>query len=87
MEINSGAFDPKKMMRIPFDDFPREQAEFMRVDEDLSDSVQLLAGSLAGSLAVCRLDPLQVYKGHPVAQLYGLVAAARALFSHILTGH
>ena len=44
MEINSGAFDPKKMMRIPFDDFPREQAEFMRVDEDLSDSVQSLAG-------------------------------------------
>jgi len=51
VEINSGAFDPKKMMRIPFGNFPREQAEFMRVDEDLSDSVQLLAGSLAPWLA------------------------------------
>ena len=50
MEINSGAFDPKKMMRIPFDNFPREQADFMRVDEDLSDSVH----ELAGWLAACR---------------------------------
>ena len=58
MEINSGAFDPKKMMKYPHEHMKKiEQinpamADLMQSKLDLSDSVQRLAGGVsAGSVA------------------------------------